>query len=47
MELKDTYYNPPDYIETISGNKVCRNSVLLGAQNIMLHGKVHIEIGSV
>lgn len=40
MELTDKYYDAADYIETASGNKVCRKSVLCGSQNIMLHGKV-------
>ena len=40
MEPSDVYYNQQDYIETVSGNKVCKKSVLLGSQNIMLHGKV-------
>lgn len=40
MEPSDVFYNQQDYIETVSGNKVCKKSVLLGSQNIMLHGKV-------
>ncbi len=34
------FYNQADYIETASGNKVCRKSVLCGPQNIMILGKV-------
>ena len=40
MELEDVHYKGADYIETASGNKVCRKSVLCGSQNIMLNGKV-------
>ncbi|XP_053212485.1 dynactin subunit 5-like [Panonychus citri] len=43
MELQDIFYNSSDYIETASGNKVCRKSVLCGSQNIMLHGKTIIQ----
>ncbi|RWR99812.1 dynactin subunit 5-like protein, partial [Dinothrombium tinctorium] len=39
MEAEDVFYNTTDYIETASGNKVCKKSVLCGSQNIMLHGK--------
>lgn len=42
MEPEYVYYNQQDYIETVSGNKVCKKSVLLGSQNIMLHGKVSL-----
>ena len=42
MEPQDIIYEPNEYIETASGNKVCRKSVLCGSQNIMLHGKVII-----
>ena len=42
MEPSDVYYNQEQYIETNSGNKVCKKSVLLGSQNIMLHGKVSV-----
>ncbi|RWS24724.1 hypothetical protein B4U80_00606 [Leptotrombidium deliense] len=43
MELEDVFYEPVDYIETASGNKVCKKSVLCGSQNIMLHGKTIIQ----
>jgi len=43
MELQDIVYEPNEYIETASGNKVCRKSVLCGSQNIMLHGKTIIQ----
>lgn len=43
MELPDVYYNKPDYIETASGNKVSRQSVLCGSQNIILNGKAIIQ----
>lgn len=39
MELVDTLYNNPEYIETASGNKVSRSSVLCGSQNIVINGK--------
>lgn len=40
MEVAEMYYSQQDYIETSSGNKVCRKSVLCGPQNIMILGKV-------
>jgi dynactin-5 len=43
MELQDINYNQSEYIETASGNKVCRKSVLCGSQNIMLMGKTIIQ----
>lgn len=44
MEVNDMFYNQMDYIETASGNKVCRKSVLCGPQSIMILGKVsHFE----
>ncbi|XP_064607454.1 dynactin subunit 5-like [Liolophura sinensis] len=42
MELQDAFYNNAQYIETASGNKVCRKSVLCGSQNIVLNGKTII-----
>ncbi|XP_064478998.1 dynactin subunit 5-like isoform X2 [Ornithodoros turicata] len=39
MEVVDVWYSKQDYIETASGNKVSRNSVLCGSQNIVLNGK--------
>ncbi|ELU09048.1 hypothetical protein CAPTEDRAFT_176585 [Capitella teleta] len=39
MELQDSYYTKSEYIETASGNKVSRQSVLCGSQNIVLSGK--------
>ncbi|XP_075251469.1 dynactin subunit 5-like [Convolutriloba macropyga] len=39
MELPERTYISQEYIETASGNKVCRNSVLCGSQNIILNGK--------
>ncbi|GAB6020771.1 Dynactin subunit 5 [Chamberlinius hualienensis] len=47
MELQDIYYDKPEYIETASGNKVSRNSVLCGSQNIVLNGKVIIQSESI
>ncbi|XP_053813867.1 dynactin subunit 5 [Vidua chalybeata] len=40
MELSEMLYNKSEYIETASGNKVSRQSVLCGSQNIVLNGKV-------
>jgi len=42
MELTDTKYSKAEYIETASGNKVSRQSVLCGSQNIVLNGKTII-----
>ena len=42
MELPDVYYSKSEYIETASGNKVSRNSILCGSQNIVLNGKTII-----
>uniref|UniRef100_A0A3Q3L975 Dynactin subunit 5 n=1 Tax=Mastacembelus armatus TaxID=205130 RepID=A0A3Q3L975_9TELE len=39
MELSEILYNKAEYIETASGNKVSRQSVLCGSQNIVLNGK--------
>uniref|UniRef100_A0A1A8BMM3 Dynactin subunit 5 n=1 Tax=Nothobranchius kadleci TaxID=1051664 RepID=A0A1A8BMM3_NOTKA len=39
MELSEIFYNKAEYIETASGNKVSRQSVLCGSQNIVLNGK--------
>ena len=44
MEVPEMGYQQADYIETASGNKVCRKSVLCGPQNIMILGKVIIII---
>lgn len=46
MELQDEFYNTP-YIETASGNKVCRQSVLCGSQNIVINGKTIVMSGCV
>lgn len=34
------YYEKSEFIETHTGNKVGRKSILCGSQNIRLHGKV-------
>nr|QBH72928.1 dynactin subunit P25 [Frankliniella cephalica] len=43
MELNDIFYNKAEYVETASGNKVSRQTVLCGSQNIVLHGKVIVQ----
>uniref|UniRef100_A0A1B6IZ24 Dynactin subunit 5 n=1 Tax=Homalodisca liturata TaxID=320908 RepID=A0A1B6IZ24_9HEMI len=43
MELQDIYYNKSEYVETASGNKVSKQTVLCGSQNIVLNGKVIIQ----
>ena len=43
MDLNDIYYQKEQFIETASGNKVSRQSVLCGSQNIVLSGKVIVE----
>jgi len=45
MELPDIYYNKSEYVETASGNKVCRNTVLCGSQNIVINGKSIVRDG--
>ncbi|KAK6170298.1 dynactin subunit 5 [Patella vulgata] len=42
MELQDLQYAHAEYIETASGNKVSRQSVLCGSQNIIINGKTII-----
>uniref|UniRef100_A0A2K5RT19 Dynactin subunit 5 n=1 Tax=Cebus imitator TaxID=2715852 RepID=A0A2K5RT19_CEBIM len=39
MELGELLYNKSEYIKTASGNKVSRQSVLCGSQDIVLNGK--------
>ena len=39
MELPDISFKKAEYIETASGNRVSRQSVLCGSQNIVLNGK--------
>ncbi|CAM4858000.1 unnamed protein product [Rotaria socialis] len=39
MELAEIFYKKSDFIETTSGNKVCRRSIMCGSQNIVLQGK--------
>lgn len=43
MELQDIHYNKSEYVETASGNKVSKQTVLCGSQNIILNGKVIIQ----
>ena len=39
MELPEIPFKKSEYIETASGNRVSRQSVLCGSQNIILNGK--------
>lgn len=43
MEICDSYYKKSEYVETASGNKVSRKSVLCGSQNIVLNGRSIIK----
>ena len=43
MDLGIINYNKEMFIETASGNKVSRQSVLCGSQNIVLNGKAIVE----
>ncbi|KAI5694764.1 hypothetical protein M8J76_006388 [Diaphorina citri] len=47
MELSNIYYDRDSYVETASGNKVSRKSLVAGAQNIVLTGKVIIQCDAV
>jgi len=43
LEPSPIYYTKEDYIETLTGNRVSRKSVLCGSQNIRLYGKAIIK----
>ncbi|XP_037959733.1 dynactin subunit 5 [Teleopsis dalmanni] len=47
MEIADSYYSKDEYVETASGNKVSRQTVLCGSQNIVLNGKVIVQSGAI
>ncbi|KAJ1983493.1 hypothetical protein H4R33_004726, partial [Dimargaris cristalligena] len=47
MEQPLTQYSRAEYIETETGNKVSRKSVICGSQNIILSGKTIIQTGCV
>ncbi|KAL9926907.1 dynactin subunit 5 [Glossina fuscipes] len=47
MEIANSYYSKDEYVETASGNKVSRQTILCGSQNIVLNGKVIVQSGSI
>ncbi|KAI1314851.1 hypothetical protein EDD11_001627 [Mortierella claussenii] len=47
MDLPIVKYSKSEYIETDTGNKVSRKSVICGSQNIILGGKTILQTGSV
>ncbi|KAI9003181.1 putative dynactin Arp1 p25 subunit RO12 [Gaertneriomyces semiglobifer] len=47
MEMPIVYYDKSEYIETDTGNKVSRKSVICGSQNIVLGGKTIIQASSI
>ncbi|KAG0232293.1 hypothetical protein BGW42_008259 [Actinomortierella wolfii] len=44
MDLPVVHYSKAEYIETDTGNKVSRKSIICGSQNIVLGGKVLVYI---
>ena len=44
LEMQDVFYPAKEYIETQAGNKVSRDSVLCGPQNVVLNGKTIIQV---
>ncbi|EDS37297.1 dynactin subunit 5 [Culex quinquefasciatus] len=47
MDVTTQHYNKDEYVETASGNKVSRQTILCGSQNIILHGKVIVQSGAI
>ncbi|KAF9106900.1 hypothetical protein BGX27_008947 [Mortierella sp. AM989] len=47
MDLPIIKYSKSEYIETDTGNKVSRKSVICGSQNIILGGKTILQTGCV
>ncbi|XP_022913573.1 dynactin subunit 5 [Onthophagus taurus] len=47
MEMRDITYRKGDYVETASGNKVSKQSVLCGSQNIILQGRVIVQADAI
>lgn len=40
-----THYNPEDYLETLSGNKLHKRALIKGSDQIQLQGKVIMKSG--
>ncbi|XP_018026694.1 dynactin subunit 5-like [Hyalella azteca] len=47
MEVQDILYPKAQYIETATGNRVSRASILCGSQHIVLSGKVIVLSGAI
>ncbi|XP_055347775.1 dynactin subunit 5-like [Paramacrobiotus metropolitanus] len=47
LEPPERLYNPRDYVETNTGNKVSKKTILCGSQQILLSGKSILEHDSV
>ncbi|OWA53861.1 putative Dynactin subunit 5 [Hypsibius exemplaris] len=46
-ELQEQFYNPKDFVETNTGNKVNKKTILCGSQQILLTGKSILDQDSV
>ena len=40
MEMPTRYYKKDDYVDTKTGNKICRHATLCGTQNIKMQKMV-------
>jgi len=47
MDPLITFYTKEEYVETMTGNRVSRKSILCGTQNIRISGKTIIKAGSI